>query len=313
MVIQADPTVFANEVKQSSSPKDKLETVLFLPVGEGCKGEGGLRTKGYFKKSFADKPLITVITVVFNGEKHLEQTIQSVINQTYENVEYIIIDGGSTDGTLDIIKKYEEKIDYWVSEGDSGIYDAMNKGLNFSNGDFTLMLNADDYFYGNNSLEKVILKITNFHEVYFTQAEVKSKYTSYVKPKNNINYDKWLKNNLPIHQAVLVPKKLKYIKYDTALKIAADALYLKTLQSLCKFKYIDELMIVFSLGGVSSYYKSFPHFVLHTKEHLKYLSFTDAGFMEKIYTIIAFSSKYILSNVINEKYYYAIIKKLKKY
>lgn len=127
--------------------EDMFETVLFLPEGEGRKGEGGLRTKGYFKKSFRDKPLITVITVVYNGETYLEETIQSVINQTYDNVEYIIIDGGSTDGTLDIIKKYEAQIDYWVSERDEGIYDAMNKALCVKRGDWVSFLGSDDILY----------------------------------------------------------------------------------------------------------------------------------------------------------------------
>ena len=104
------------------APNTAFKTVLFLPEGEGRQNEGGLRTQGYFKHSLPDKPLITVITVVFNGEKYLEETILSVINQTYDNVEYIIIDGGSTDGTLDIISKYEYAIDYWVSEKDNGIY-----------------------------------------------------------------------------------------------------------------------------------------------------------------------------------------------
>lgn len=127
-----------------NKPEDKFETVLFLPEGEGRKGEGGLRTNGYFKKSMPDKPLISVITVVFNGEKYLEETIQSVIKQTYDNVEYIIIDGGSTDGTLDVIKKYEGQVDYWVSEKDEGIYDAMNKGIRLSTGTFIGLVNADD-------------------------------------------------------------------------------------------------------------------------------------------------------------------------
>ena len=100
------------------------------------------------------KPLISIITVVFNGEDFLEETILSVINQTYENIEYIIIDGGSTDKTVDIIKKYDDKIDYWVSERDKGIYDAMNKGLSLCHGDIIGLVNADDYLYLD-SLEKV--------------------------------------------------------------------------------------------------------------------------------------------------------------
>lgn len=130
-----------------NTPEDKFETVLFLPEGENRKGEGGLRTKGYFKKSFDDKPLISIITVVFNGEKYLEETIQSVINQTYSNVEYIIIDGGSTDGTLDIIKKHEDRVDYWVSEKDSGMYDGVTKGFLLISGSYIGYINAGDYYH----------------------------------------------------------------------------------------------------------------------------------------------------------------------
>ena len=140
-----------------NTPEDKFETVLFLPEGENRKGEGGLRTKGYFKKSYEDKPLISIITVVFNGEKYLEETIQSVINQTYSNVEYIIIDGGSSDGTLDIIKKYEERIDYWVSEKDKGIYDAMNKGIDVASGEWINFMNAGDGFYADDVLDKIFI------------------------------------------------------------------------------------------------------------------------------------------------------------
>jgi len=152
---------------------DNFPKELFLCENEGRIGGGGLRTKGYFKHSYKkqgknwlisdanrrfgvpielilDKDgdelvLITIITVVFNGEKFLEETIQSVINQDYQNVEYIIIDGGSTDGTLEIIRKYEHAIDYWVSEKDRGIFDAMNKGARLSKGSYLYMLNADDY------------------------------------------------------------------------------------------------------------------------------------------------------------------------
>jgi len=103
-------------------------------------------------------PLITVITVVYNGAKYLEDTIKSVINQTYPNVEYIIIDGGSTDGTIDIIKKYEDYIDYWVSEPDKGIYDAMNKGIVVSFGEWLNMLNSGDLYYNSMVIENIYTK-----------------------------------------------------------------------------------------------------------------------------------------------------------
>jgi len=100
-------------------------------------------------------PLISIITVVYNGEKYLEQTIQSVLNQTYKNIEYIIIDGGSTDGTLGIIKQYEKLMAYWVSEPDKGLYDAMNKGIGMANGELIGLINSDDW-YELNAVELIV-------------------------------------------------------------------------------------------------------------------------------------------------------------
>jgi glycosyltransferase involved in cell wall biosynthesis len=177
-------------------PEDKFETMLFLPPNKNRKAEGGLRIRGLFKFSYKlvngvwhicdldgnpaipaptelqEKinqytshlppttflPLITVITVVYNGAKYLEDTIKSVINQTYPNVEYIIIDGGSTDGTIDIIKKYDDYIDYWVSEPDKGIYDAMNKGISISFGEWLNMLNSGDSYYNFMVIENIFSK-----------------------------------------------------------------------------------------------------------------------------------------------------------
>ena len=99
--------------------------------------------------------LISIVTVSYNAVLTIEQTILSVINQTYPNVEYIIIDGGSTDGTVDIIKKYANKIAYWVSEPDKGIYDAMNKGGLKATGDFIQFLNAGDWFENEHVIEKI--------------------------------------------------------------------------------------------------------------------------------------------------------------
>lgn len=108
------------------------------------------------KSNLQEKPLITIITVVYNAVETLEKTIVSVINQSYEDIEYIIIDGGSTDGSTEIAKKYESRISTFISERDQGIYDAMNKGVNASTGDWLLFLNADDYLVNETVIEKSI-------------------------------------------------------------------------------------------------------------------------------------------------------------
>jgi glycosyltransferase involved in cell wall biosynthesis len=105
---------------------------------------GGLRKKGFYKQSYPDKPLISIITAVYNGKNQLEGTIKSILAQNYDNLEYIIIDGGSEDGTLDIIQRYDEYIDFWISEADTGVYDAMNKGIDFAFGDWLNFINAGD-------------------------------------------------------------------------------------------------------------------------------------------------------------------------
>lgn len=121
-----------------------------MPYEEGVKIKGG--TGG---AESAKKPLISIVTVVFNGEAHLEGTIKSVINQDYPNVEYIIVDGGSTDGTIEIIKRYEDKISKWVSESDNGISDAMNKGIKMSSGDIVGILHSDDFYADPTVLRRV--------------------------------------------------------------------------------------------------------------------------------------------------------------
>ncbi len=108
---------------------------------------GGLRKGGILKKDKKNLPLISVITVALNSKKFLQQSINSVLNQSYKNYELIIIDGQSTDGTLDIIKKNNSKIDCWISEKDNGFSDAVNKGIKLSRGSIISILNSDDIFY----------------------------------------------------------------------------------------------------------------------------------------------------------------------
>lgn len=120
------------------------------------KNEGGLRTQGVQKKGSHEKPLVSIITIVFNGKEYLENTIQSVLSQSYENLEYIIVDGGSTDGSIDILRKYEGRIDYWISEKDRGISDAFNKGVKLATGDYLNFQGDGDGFIEVDSVKKLM-------------------------------------------------------------------------------------------------------------------------------------------------------------
>lgn len=214
--------------------------------------KGDLRTKGYFKKSFDDKPLISIITVVFNGEKYLEETIQSVINQTYDNVEYIIIDGGSTDGTLDIIKKYEDKIDYWVSEKDRGIYDAMNKGIDVASGEWINFMNAGDSFYNekvlenlfnNNIYENIDVLYGNYNVIYPTKNRIA------IPGKEN---DFWKGSQICHQSSFTKASLLKIYKYNIKNKISAEFEFFYELHNKNgRFEYIDVILTNYLSGGVS--------------------------------------------------------------
>lgn len=165
-------------------------------------------------------PKISVVTVTYNSAATLEETILSVLNQTYPNIEYIIIDGGSTDGTIDIIKKYADRLAYWVSEPDKGIYDAMNKGIDASTGDYINFMNADDTFYDDNVLKNVFSRDYNEDVVYGK--------TLKILPNSNIIMENrpvsFLSQNMVFgHQASFVKTELiKKIKFDLKYKSAAD-------------------------------------------------------------------------------------------
>ena len=247
-----------------NKPEDKFETILFLPNHKERKGEGGLRTKGYFKKSYKKTPLISIITVVYNGEKYLKETIQSVINQTYDNVEYIIIDGGSTDGTLDIIKKYEEKIDYWLSEKDSGIYDAMNKGVTLCSGDIIGIVNADDFIY-RDTLQNVAKFFSDTDAMFtFGQLDLADEDGKVFDTAKSIGIDN-IKYKLFRHMPFLHPtmfvKKEVYEKlglYNTRYKLSADYDFtLRLVKNNIQFVKLDFSTGVFRLGGQSGGMRSY--------------------------------------------------------
>lgn len=143
-------------------------------------------------------PRISVITVVFNSKDSIEQTILSVLNQTYKNIEYIVIDGGSLDGTIEIVKKYLDKISKFITETDNGIYDAMNKGISLSSGEWIIFMNAGDRFVSNDVLEKIFSYNTSDYDVIYSDTLINTDYIY----KCDIS-----KNNI-IHQSVIYRKKL---------------------------------------------------------------------------------------------------------
>jgi len=134
------------------------------PAGKAVRS-GGLRTRGYVKRSLPGLPLISIVTVVRNAAASLERTIKSVLSQSYDNVEYVIVDGESIDGTVEIIARYDHCVDLWISEPDWGLYDAMNKGARLASGDWILFLNADDELLA--SLKEIAAAMREPRTIYY--------------------------------------------------------------------------------------------------------------------------------------------------
>ena len=236
--------------------ENKIQTQLFIPANDSRKGEGGLRTQGYFKTDIEKLPLITVITVVFNGENCLEETILNIIGQTYHNIEYIIIDGGSTDGTLDIIRRYENQIDYWISEDDKGIYDAMNKGIMAATGKWINFMNAGDYFYKDTAVADVVndLEKSGEYTYYYGNHEVRYFEDSLrrivdVAPCDD---DLWRGLFFSHQTAFVTAEACKLYKFDVSIKLASDFDFFVKLQAdRLKTKKINKTISSISASGVS--------------------------------------------------------------
>lgn len=155
------------------------------------------------------KPLLSVITVVYNNVQHIERTILSVINQSYTNIEYIIIDGGSTDGTLAVIEKYQTKIAKFISEKDNGIYDAMNKGINIATGDYLLFMNSGDEIYNPETVKQVFNNIS-FADIYYGETEmINEQLESQGKRRHT------------------TPKNLKLTSFKYGMSVSHQAIYIK--------------------------------------------------------------------------------------
>lgn len=194
-------------------------------------------------------PLISIVTVSYNAVSTIEQTILSVINQTYSNIEYIIIDGDSTDGTINIIKSYEDKISDWISEPDKGIFDAMNQGLSKSHGDWIIFMNSGDYFYNNHILSEVtVFMQTEKTELIYGDVNLYSDKRDFIFNQKVSTFN--INLNSVCHQTVFIRRKL-HPNFDLRYKLTADHdIIFDFIKRGCCI-HIDLIVARVLLGGVS--------------------------------------------------------------
>ncbi len=218
-------------------------------------------------------PIVTIITITYNAEKVIEKTIQSVLNQTYSNFEYIIIDGKSTDATVAIIEKYNTLInrgDYailphnfrWISEPDTGLYHAMNKGITFANGNYIWFMNAGDKIHNNNTLKIIEATLAKNQDaiVIYGQSLMINQNDRALGERHkiappNLNLKHMLNGLVVCHQSIIV-KRDKAPLYDLQYRIASDYDWvIKILNHSKSNVYINDYLSDFMIAGTSSVHR----------------------------------------------------------
>ena len=269
------------------------------------KNEGGLRLRGLQKTNYPRKPLVSIIAVVHNGKKHLEQTIQSVLSQSWSNIEYVIVDGGSTDGTLDIIRKYEDRIDHWISEPDKGIYDAMNKGLSLASGDLIAFLNSGDWYNPGvleNVVEEYLRKING-------DLVIAGKWTLIFEDLDlEIHISPSLKFSLGIpisHPAMFVPRNVyeKFGKYDLQFPLGADFdMIVRFYLNNVIFHFIDAPIVNYRTRGTSEryYYDTGKEHALIIRNNLPFTTYISYKLVRWKYNVLMELTR-VMRKTIGEK------------
>jgi len=200
-------------------------------------------------------PKISIITVCYNEIDRIEKTLISVINQTYPNIEYIVVDGGSNDGTIELLEKYKSHISHLVSEKDSGIYHAMNKGALLSGGDYLLYMNGGDWLYESQTLEKIIRRARPSDIIYGDRYKKYGDSLIYKKHPSKINQFYLLMNGIICHQSALISKNLfdKLDGYNSFYKIMADYDFFVRAKKIknAEFLYVNQIVCVFNADGIS--------------------------------------------------------------
>jgi glycosyltransferase involved in cell wall biosynthesis len=251
---------------------------------------------------------LSIITINYNNFEGLNRTLKSVINQNLKNFEYIVIDGGSTDGSKELLEKYTDKISYWVSEPDRGIYHAMNKGIEKASGEYLLFMNSGDLFYNNFILNEVIDDISKYDLIYF-DILIRDGNKEYPKvfPKN-LSINHLFTDTLP-HLGTFIKSNLfnKVGLYDEKLKIVSDWKFF--LQALifqnCTYKKFDKTLSIFYLGGISSKSEN-EDFNLKEREQVLFSEFPMLKLLNDDYILINKNYKSLIYNL-------NLYKKSKKY
>lgn len=197
---------------------------------------------------------ISIITINLNNKDGLKKTIESVINQTYfDKVEYIIIDGGSTDGSIEIIEKYKDKLAYYISEKDNGIYNAMNKGISASTSDYLLFLNSGDYLKENNVLERTFPYL-EYDFVYGNEWKVNERYKGPYEAKYPDKLDEsfFRRTSLPHQSTFIKAELLKEKPYSEDFKIISDwKFFIEAFRSGKTYKHMPFIVSVYDCSGFS--------------------------------------------------------------
>lgn len=220
---------------------------------------------------------ISIITVVYNNEKTIKDAMQSVLGQSYKNIEYVIIDGKSKDNTVNLINEYKDKLGYFISEKDKGLYDAMNKGILAATGDVIGILNSDDLYQDSDVITAVMQQFNadpKLDVLYGDLVYVKSDDTNKVVRnwKSKTYYKRFFENaNVPPHPSLFVRRKVykEAGLFDLEYKLAADYEFMLRAFKKHNFKskYINRLIIKMRLGGATN--QSFTNIVNQNKEILK--------------------------------------------
>ncbi len=201
-------------------------------------------------------PKLSVITIAYNAASYIENTIKSVIEQTYKNIEYIIIDGRSTDDTMDIVTKYKNNIDSIVSEPDKGIYDAMNKGLHQAKGDYVLFMNSGDRFFSESTVSSVFATVQNA-DVYYGDMQVVDDFNNVIglskhRPPRTLTWKDYSRGMLICHQS-FIAKRTLCVDYDISYKISSDIDWsIKILKKAEKIHNTGIIISKYLNGGTSS-------------------------------------------------------------